>query len=622
MQRERRKGHLDVLLLAAVAVGEAHGYAIIKRLREQSKGRPDLSEGTLYPALHRLESADLVGSSWATVAGRRRRVYGITPTGREALSSESFGAPPGHPSDVAVVGGGPAGMTAALLLARAGHRVSIFETADQLGGLWASRLDRDGYFRGDNSCKVYQSTYHSAPALFRLIGTDWRQHFTPQHDLTRNWLRPFVADCTWRDLRILGGAYVAHRTGLRRYHEVSVAEFIEARGISEPCRAWMRATALGGIAGTLRMTMWELLHRISSNVVGILKDQADPLYWNAQPPNSPDGFVSRWRDVLTALGVVVHTDTSIASLEPRSSSRGVTLTTGGGLRHRADAAFLAVPPPALSSLLGASADPIAEGFGLRRLELESYFEDSVYEHLGIAWFFDRELPNALPLGGNNVRRGWHPILVEHGQYRAQLRQPAVSVVIGSVAVDTDFLHHRLGTRADAYTHEEIAAIVWEDERLVNPSLPEPIECELMGLSSATQIVRRGPLPLAMPAADVFLATNMHGEAPYFTASLESAIQAGAIAAARFDPSVERLPTGRGARSRLPWSAADRTRRPASAAPDVPRPCAASRTEDGAAGGRRRGVARVSRHRRWSAGGRLAPPPEQDGERLPGDPAGE
>ena len=88
MKREKLKGHLDVLLLAAVAAGEAHGYAIIKRLREQSEGLLDLGEGTLYPALHRLESADLVGSSWATVGGRRRRVYGITPTGRDTLSRE------------------------------------------------------------------------------------------------------------------------------------------------------------------------------------------------------------------------------------------------------------------------------------------------------------------------------------------------------------------------------------------------------------------------------------------------------------------------------------------------------------------------------------------------------
>jgi PadR family transcriptional regulator PadR len=87
--RERLKGHLDVLLLAAVAAaGQSHGYALAKRLREQSQGLLDLGEGTLYPALHRLESSELVASSWATVGGRRRRVYGITPAGRDALARE------------------------------------------------------------------------------------------------------------------------------------------------------------------------------------------------------------------------------------------------------------------------------------------------------------------------------------------------------------------------------------------------------------------------------------------------------------------------------------------------------------------------------------------------------
>jgi transcriptional regulator len=88
MQGERLKGHLDVLLLASVAAGEAHGYAIIKRLREQSEGFLELKEGTLYPALHRLESAELVESRWAEAGGRRRRLYGITAGGREALARE------------------------------------------------------------------------------------------------------------------------------------------------------------------------------------------------------------------------------------------------------------------------------------------------------------------------------------------------------------------------------------------------------------------------------------------------------------------------------------------------------------------------------------------------------
>ncbi len=86
MNREQLKGHLDVLLLAVVDLTPAHGYAIISALREQSEGAFDLPEGTVYPALHRLEDAGLVSSRWGEVGGRRRRVYQLTGTGATALA--------------------------------------------------------------------------------------------------------------------------------------------------------------------------------------------------------------------------------------------------------------------------------------------------------------------------------------------------------------------------------------------------------------------------------------------------------------------------------------------------------------------------------------------------------
>ena len=88
MKKEALKGHLDLLLLAVVAAGAAHGYLIARRLAEASAGALDLPEGTLYPALHRLESKNLLESSWAEVGGRRRRVYNLTPAGKEALAHE------------------------------------------------------------------------------------------------------------------------------------------------------------------------------------------------------------------------------------------------------------------------------------------------------------------------------------------------------------------------------------------------------------------------------------------------------------------------------------------------------------------------------------------------------
>ena len=86
MQSEVLKGHLDLLLLATLAAGPAHGYRLVDELRERSAGAFDLSEGTIYPALYRLERGGLLSSRWASVGGRRRRVYSLTRKGRRALA--------------------------------------------------------------------------------------------------------------------------------------------------------------------------------------------------------------------------------------------------------------------------------------------------------------------------------------------------------------------------------------------------------------------------------------------------------------------------------------------------------------------------------------------------------
>jgi len=89
MMSEKLKGNLDMLLLAVLAAGPGHGYAIITRLRDRSEGAFDLPEGTVYPALHRLETAGLLDSAWQVVAGRRRRLYRLTTAGQESLTAEA-----------------------------------------------------------------------------------------------------------------------------------------------------------------------------------------------------------------------------------------------------------------------------------------------------------------------------------------------------------------------------------------------------------------------------------------------------------------------------------------------------------------------------------------------------
>jgi PadR family transcriptional regulator, regulatory protein PadR len=85
MRGDVLKGHLELLLLAAVSSEPGHGYAVIERLRGRSHGAFDFAEGTIYPALHRLEAVGLLESRWSRVGGRRRRVYALTRRGRAVL---------------------------------------------------------------------------------------------------------------------------------------------------------------------------------------------------------------------------------------------------------------------------------------------------------------------------------------------------------------------------------------------------------------------------------------------------------------------------------------------------------------------------------------------------------
>ncbi|HTU77872.1 MAG TPA: helix-turn-helix transcriptional regulator [Solirubrobacteraceae bacterium] len=79
------QGHVDGMLLAVLSDGPLHGYRVAEELRRRSGGEFDLAEGTIYPALHRMESAGLLSSRWEVVGGRRRRVYAISSSGRRAV---------------------------------------------------------------------------------------------------------------------------------------------------------------------------------------------------------------------------------------------------------------------------------------------------------------------------------------------------------------------------------------------------------------------------------------------------------------------------------------------------------------------------------------------------------
>ena len=82
------KGTLPTLILEALVKEPSHGYRIAQQIKERSQGILDFKEGTLYPALHKLERSKLIESNVQLVGSRKRREYVITSAGRKALEKE------------------------------------------------------------------------------------------------------------------------------------------------------------------------------------------------------------------------------------------------------------------------------------------------------------------------------------------------------------------------------------------------------------------------------------------------------------------------------------------------------------------------------------------------------
>jgi len=88
-QTDALRGSLDLLILKTLSLAPMHGWGISQRVQQISKGVLEVNQGSLYPALQRLEKAGLVTSDWDTTDNNRRaRYYRLTATGQRALGDE------------------------------------------------------------------------------------------------------------------------------------------------------------------------------------------------------------------------------------------------------------------------------------------------------------------------------------------------------------------------------------------------------------------------------------------------------------------------------------------------------------------------------------------------------
>ena len=89
-QLELLQGNLDMLILKVISLGPQHGYGILLRIQQISKDRLEIQQGSLYPALYRLEDQGWIGSEWGESENKRKaKFYHLTAAGKRRLQSEA-----------------------------------------------------------------------------------------------------------------------------------------------------------------------------------------------------------------------------------------------------------------------------------------------------------------------------------------------------------------------------------------------------------------------------------------------------------------------------------------------------------------------------------------------------
>jgi PadR family transcriptional regulator PadR len=84
------QGTLDLLILKAVSLGPLHGYGVLLRIQQISRDRLEIQQGSLYPALYRLEHQGMIASEWGESDNKRKaKFYRLTPAGRRQLRSDA-----------------------------------------------------------------------------------------------------------------------------------------------------------------------------------------------------------------------------------------------------------------------------------------------------------------------------------------------------------------------------------------------------------------------------------------------------------------------------------------------------------------------------------------------------